>query len=74
MMKKQQSLHELNKYFPHDIHLKTLVILIFNVTIDVDTQHLGHYALESYKYLLDALEIRNPLLFKQYFCYGKDDL
>lgn len=41
-MQEQQSLHKLYKYFPHDVYIEPLIVLCFDVAVDVHAQHFSH--------------------------------
>lgn len=45
MMQKQQSLHELYKDLPDNVHIKSLVILRLDVSIHIHTQHFCYNTL-----------------------------
>lgn len=46
MMKKEKSLHKLNKNLTHNIDLESLIVLCLYVTVNIHTQQLSNYALK----------------------------
>jgi len=44
-MEKEEGLHELDEYLSDYVHIEALVVLGFDVAVNVHTQHLGYYAL-----------------------------
>ena len=45
MMEEEEGLHELDEYFPDDVHIEALIVLCFDVAVNVDAEHLGDDAL-----------------------------
>ena len=45
MMEEEEGLHELDQYFPDYIYIEALIVLCFDVAVDVDAEHFGDDAL-----------------------------